>query len=207
MPWINNIPLIAILRGITPQQAPAHVEVLLKEGFNAIEIPLNSPSWQESVTACVKRFGTQGLIGGGTVLTESDVETLYVAGARLIVTPNINPTVIAHALGHGMVLACGCLTPTEIFKAIELGVKTIKIFPAAAMGSSYIKAIKAVLPQDISLMAVGGITPENLQEYMQAGCIGAGLGGDLYRAGQSVEVTAERARAFLAAYHHAHHGG
>ncbi|ELY9424791.1 2-dehydro-3-deoxy-6-phosphogalactonate aldolase [Cronobacter dublinensis] len=203
MQWHTDLPLIAILRGITPQEAEAHVAAVLDAGFDAVEIPLNSPQWQESLPTLVKAFGERALIGAGTVLKPEQVDELAQMGCKLIVTPNIQPDVIKRAVGYGMTVCPGCATATEAFTAIEAGAQALKIFPSAAFGPDYIKALKAVLPPDIPVFAVGGVTPENLAVWLKAGCVGAGLGSDLYRAGQPVERTATQAKAFVKAYREA----
>jgi len=203
MQWHTDLPLIAILRGITPPEAEAHVAVVLDAGFDAVEIPLNSPQWQESLPTLVKAFGERALIGAGTVLKPEQVDELAQMGCKLIVTPNIQPDVIKRAVGYGMTVCPGCATATEAFTAIEAGAQALKIFPSAAFGPDYIKALKAVLPPDIPVFAVGGVTPENLAVWLKAGCVGAGLGSDLYRAGQPVERTATQAKAFVKAYREA----
>ncbi|KPC53901.1 2-dehydro-3-deoxy-6-phosphogalactonate aldolase [Amantichitinum ursilacus] len=198
----NNspLPLIAILRGITPQETPAHIEALIDAGFGLIEIPLNSPDWHSSIALAVRQFGQRAQIGAGTVLQPAQVDQLAQLGARLIVTPNTNPAVISRAVGHQLQVYAGCATATEAFTALQAGAQALKIFPSSAFGPAYIKALKAVLPAAVPVYAVGGITPANLADYMAAGCAGAGLGGDLYRAGQSVARTAELAREFVTAY-------
>ena len=200
MSWVTKLPLIAILRGIKPQEVEAHITALLDAGFDAIEIPLNSPEWEKSIALAVTHFGHQALIGAGTVLKPEHVERLYALNSKLVVTPNTEPDVIRRAVEYQMLVCCGCATATEAFHAIDAGAQALKIFPSAAFGPDYVKALKAVLPAEIPVFAVGGVTPENLHEYLNAGCIGAGLGGDLYRAGQSVERTAQQAKAFVKAY-------
>jgi len=203
MQWHTNLPLIAILRGITPDEAHAHVAAVLDAGFDAVEIPLNSPQWQQSIPAMVRAFGDRALIGAGTVLKPEQVDQLAEMGCQLIVTPNIQPEVIRRAVAHGMTVCPGCATATEAFTALDAGAQALKIFPSSAFGPDYIKALKAVLPADVPVFAVGGVTPENLAQWMKAGCVGAGLGSDLYRAGQSVERTAQQAAAFVKAYQEA----
>lgn len=202
MNWNTRLPLIAILRGIQPTEALAHAEALIDAGFEAIEIPLNSPSWQLSVRAVAQRFGQEALIGGGTVLREADVDALVDAGGALMVTPNTRPSLIAHAVGRGLQVAAGFATASEAFDALDAGAQALKLFPATTYGPGHVKALKAVLPP-VPLFAVGGITPENLGDYLRAGCVGAGLGGDLYKPGQAVDRTASMARAFVAAYREA----
>ncbi|AWP31065.1 2-dehydro-3-deoxy-6-phosphogalactonate aldolase [Pantoea eucalypti] len=200
MSWQTNLPLIAILRGITPAEAEAHVGALIEAGFDAIEIPLNSPDWATSIAAMVKTFGDQALVGAGTVLTPEQVDQLAELNSKLVVTPNTDPAVIRQAVSHGMTVAAGCATASEAFTALQAGAQALKIFPSSAFGPGYIKALKAVLPPDIPVFAVGGVTPENLQEFLAAGCVGAGLGSDLYRAGQPLSRTIEKAQAFVTAY-------
>ncbi|QSD36749.1 2-dehydro-3-deoxy-6-phosphogalactonate aldolase [Pectobacterium brasiliense] len=200
MSWNTNLPLIAILRGITPDEVLEHVAALLDAGFDAVEIPLNSPNPYESIQLAVEHFGDRALIGAGTVLKADYVDKLQEIGSKLVVTPNISPEVIRRAVGYGMMVCPGCATATEAFTALDAGAQSLKIFPSSAFGPDYIKALKAVLPKDVPVFAVGGVTPENLKDYLRAGCIGAGLGSDLYRAGQSVDVTAQKAHAFVNAY-------
>ncbi|UVW55993.1 2-dehydro-3-deoxy-6-phosphogalactonate aldolase (plasmid) [Klebsiella variicola] len=203
MQWQNKLPLIAILRGIKPDEVHAHVEAVIASGFEVVEIPINSPDWKTSIPAMVKAFGDQALIGAGTVLQLEQVDLLAEMGCTLMVTPNIQPALIRRAVEHGMVVCPGCATATEAFDAINAGAQSLKIFPSSAFGPDYIKALKAVLPPEIPVLAVGGVTPENLKQWIDAGCAGAGLGSDLYRAGQSVEQTARQAAAFVKAYREA----
>ncbi|WP_421672999.1 2-dehydro-3-deoxy-6-phosphogalactonate aldolase [Raoultella terrigena] len=203
MQWQTKLPLIAILRGITPEEALAHVGAVIDAGFDAVEIPLNSPRWQQSIPAIVEAFGDRALIGAGTVLQPEQVDELAKMGCRLIVTPNVQSEVIRRAVGYGMTVCPGCATATEAFTAIDAGARALKVFPSSAFGPDYIKALKAVLPSEVPVFAVGGVTPENLAQWIDAGCIGAGLGSDLYRAGQSVERTARQAAEFVKAYREA----
>ncbi|ECI4646384.1 2-dehydro-3-deoxy-6-phosphogalactonate aldolase [Salmonella enterica subsp. salamae] len=203
MQWQTNLPLIAILRGITPDDALAHVGAVVDAGFDAIEIPLNSPQWEKSISSVVKAYGGRALIGAGTVLKPEQVDQLAGMGCQLVVTPNIQPEVIRRAVSYGMTVCPGCATATEAFAALDAGAQALKIFPSSAFGPGYISALKSVLPPDVPLFAVGGVTPENLAQWIKAGCVGAGLGSDLYRAGQSVERTAQQAAAFVNAYREA----
>ncbi|WP_145529998.1 2-dehydro-3-deoxy-6-phosphogalactonate aldolase [Yersinia alsatica] len=200
MKWNTNVPLIGILRGITPTDVHDHVAALLNAGFDAVEIPLNSPQWEVSISQAVAEFGHRALIGAGTVLKPEQLEVLAGMGSKLVVTPNTQPAVIRRAVELGMTVCAGCATASEAFTAIDAGAHALKIFPSVSFGPDYIKALKAVLPPEVPVFAVGGITPENLHIYLAAGCAGAGLGGDLYRAGQSVSQTAQQAAAFIQAY-------
>lgn len=193
------LPLIAILRGITPAEVPAHVGALVEEGYDAIEIPANSPDWERSVRIAVDAFGRQALIGAGTVLATTAVDTLVAAGGKLMVTPNTNPSVIRHAVGRGLQVAAGFATASEAFGALEAGAQMLKLFPASVHGPALVRALRSVLPP-VPLFAVGGITPDSLPGYLSAGCQGAGIGSELYKPGQPVERTREHARSFRQAY-------
>ncbi|HBZ1364742.1 2-dehydro-3-deoxy-6-phosphogalactonate aldolase [Escherichia coli] len=201
MKWETDVPLIAILRGIKPDEVLEHVEILLEAGFTAIEIPTNSPDWQLSIARVVSQYGNKGLFGAGTVLYPEQVDELARLGGQLVVTPNTRSQVIRKGRERGMIVCAGCATATEAFTALENGAQILKIFPSSSFGPDYIKALKAVLPADIPIMAVGGVTADNLSSWIRAGCTGAGLGGDLYRAGQSVEYTQVQAQAFIQAWH------
>ncbi|HYM86128.1 MAG TPA: 2-dehydro-3-deoxy-6-phosphogalactonate aldolase [Pseudoxanthomonas sp.] len=194
-----RFPLIAILRGIRPEEALAHVQQLVEAGYDAIEIPLNSPDWADSIGAAVREFGTQAWIGGGTVLRKEEVDTLVELGARFIVTPNTNPALIRHAVSRGLQVAAGFATPSEAFAALDAGAQMLKLFPAATYGTQHVRALRAVLPA-VPLFVVGGVTPLNLADFLSAGSIGAGIGGELYKPGQPVSRTQETARAFRQAF-------
>ncbi len=168
MQWQTKLPLIAILRGITPDEALAHVGAVIDAGFDAVE----------SIPAIVDAYGDKALIGAGTVLKPEQVDVLARMGCQLIVTPNIHSEVIRRVVGYGMTVCPGCATATEAFTALDAGAQALKIFPSSAFGPQYIKALKAVLPPDIAVFAVGGVTPENLAQWIDAGCAGAGLGSD-----------------------------
>lgn len=156
----------------------------------------------KSIPAIVAAYGDKALIGAGTVLKPEQVDQLAEIGCKLIVTPNIQPEVIRRAVRYGMTVCPGCATASEAFTALDAGAQALKIFPSSAFGPDYIKALKAVLPPEVPVFAVG-VTPENLVQWIKAGCVGAGLGSDLYRAGQSVERTAQQATAFVNAYREA----
>jgi len=200
MAWPTALPLIAILRGITPEDVVEHVEALIEAGFDAIEIPLNSPDWQTSIPLAVRQAGDRALVGAGTVLSMDLANQVADLGGTLMVTPNTDPDVIRQARRRGLYTAIGFMTPSEAFAALAAGAQSLKLFPSSNLGPSYIRAIRAVLPPDVPLLAVGGVTPENLGQFLDAGCIGAGLGGDLYKPGQPVSRTREQAAAFVKAY-------
>lgn len=203
MQWPTELPLIAILRGVKPDEVLAHVGAVIDAGFDAVEIPLNSPQWEKSIPLILEAYGDKALTGAGTVLKTEQVDRLAQMGSKLIVTPNTQPELIRHAVSLGMIVCPGCATASEAFNALDAGAQALKIFPSSAFGPGYIKALKAVLPADVPVLAVGGVTPENLAQWLDAGCAGAGLGSDLYRAGQPVERTAQQAAAFVQAYREA----
>lgn len=196
---MDKVKLVAILRGIQPGEAAEHIAALIDAGFRYIEIPLNSPDWQQSIPAMVRQFGERSVIGAGTVLKVEQVDFLAEARAKLIVTPNTAPAVIRRAVDKGMLVCAGCATASEAFSALDAGAQWLKIFPSSAFGPDYIRALKAVLPPEVPVLAVGGVTPENLHSWRQAGCAGAGLGSDLYRAGQPLARTRQQAQRFIAA--------
>ncbi|KGE00937.1 2-dehydro-3-deoxy-6-phosphogalactonate aldolase [Rhizobium sp. YS-1r] len=191
--------LVAILRGIKPEEAESIGEVLIEAGWRIIEVPLNSPEPLKSIERLVKRFGDKALIGAGTVLTPTQVTDVAATGAKVIISPNANPAVIKASRAAGMVSLPGVATPTEAFAAIEAGATGIKAFPAEAIPPLIIKAWKAVLPKEIPVLAVGGVTPENMPAYVQAGAAGFGIGSSLYKPGTDIASVAEKARKFIEA--------
>jgi 2-dehydro-3-deoxyphosphogalactonate aldolase len=193
-------PLVAILRGVKPAEAEGIVSVLIETGMTAIEIPLNSPDPFRSIEIAVKTAAAGVLIGAGTVLTTEDVERLDGVGGRLLVTPNIDLEVIAEARKRGMVTMPGVFTPTEALRAARAGVSSLKFFPASVLGASGITAIRAVLPPDLMIAAVGGVSDKNFAEYTRTEIYAFGLGSSLYKPGMTVTEVAARARASIQAY-------
>ena len=199
--WKPELPLIAILRGVRPDEVLDHVHALQEAGFDAIEIPTNSPDWHVSVQQVSRTFGQALMTGAGTVLTPEHLALLADSGGRLMVTPNTNPALIAEAVKtYGFEVCAGFATASEAFAALQAGAQSLKLFPSSVFGPDYVKALKAVLPPQVPFYAVGGVNPDNLASYLMAGCTGAGLGSDLYRAGQSAQVTRERAQRFVQAW-------
>jgi 2-dehydro-3-deoxyphosphogalactonate aldolase len=194
-----KLPLIAILRGIRPEEVLDHAAALVALGFTAIEIPLNSPQWQLSIERLVQHYADEIVIGAGTVLKPAQVDVLCGLGARMMLTPNTNPSLIRYAVSLELLVIAGVATPSEAFAAAEAGAQGLKIFPACVYGPSFVRALRAVLA-DVPLFAVGGITAVNLGDYLRAGCVGAGLGTDLYHAGQPLSRTEAMGRAFITAY-------
>lgn len=192
-------PLVAILRGVRPEEVEAIGAALIAEGVRIIEVPLNSPDPLDSIVRLARRFGEDALIGAGTVLTPADVTRVAEAGGRLIVSPGTDPQVIAATVEAGLVSAPGYFTPSEAFAAIRAGAHAIKLFPAEAAPPAVVKAHVAVLPKDIPLIIVGGITPKKMADYRFAGAHGFGLGGAIYQPGLSAADVTTRAQAFAAA--------
>ncbi|WP_291923922.1 2-dehydro-3-deoxy-6-phosphogalactonate aldolase [Limnohabitans sp.] len=194
-----QLPLIAILRGLTPAEAPAIGEALVSSGFAIIEVPLNSPEPLRSIATLTQLF-PQTLIGAGTVLNAQQVKEVHGAGGRLVVAPNFNPAVVAQALALGMVVLPGVATPTEAFAALDAGAHGLKLFPAEMISPATVKALRAVLPPSTALMPVGGITLDNMAAYLAAGANGFGLGSALYAPGRSAQAVQQQAQAFLRAF-------
>ena len=193
-----QLPLIAILRGLTPAEAPAIGEALVSSGFAIIEVPLNSPEPMHSITTLTKLF-PQSLIGAGTVLNAQQVKDVHAAGGRLVVAPNFKPAVVAQALALNMVVLPGVATPTEAFAALDAGAHGLKLFPAEMITPATVKALRAVLPKTAALMPVGGITTDNMAAYLAAGASGFGLGSALYAPGKSAPAVQQQAEAFARA--------
>lgn len=192
-------PLVAILRGVTPDEVEGIAEALIGAGFAMIEVPLNSPDPFASIERLARRFGDDALIGAGTVLDTGQVRAVHEAGGRLVVSPNTDPAVIAASADAGMVTLPGYFTPSEAFAALAAGATALKLFPADATAPATIKAQRAVLPADTAILAVGGITPATMAPWRAAGAAGFGLGSALYKPGMSAADVGAGAAAFLAA--------
>lgn len=192
-------PLIAIIRGVRPEEAEAVGGALIDAGIRIIEVPLNSPDPLVSIERLARAYGDQALIGAGTVLQVADVHRVADAGGRIIVSPNVYGEVVAASVAAGLVSAPGYFTPSEAFTAIRAGARVLKLFPAEAASPAVVKAHRAVLPADVRLLAVGGVTPDRMAGYLAAGANGFGLGGALYAPGMTPSDVQERANAFVAA--------
>ena len=205
-----QLPLIAILRGIQPQDVLAVAQQLIDADICVIEIPLNSPDALKSVALLVDRFGDRVVCGAGTVLEVAQVDAVHAAGGQIVVAPNCDPEVIARSIALGLLPLPGVATPTEAFAALRAGARHIKMFPAEQMGAAALKAWKSVLPSDAALYPVGGVTPETLGGFHRAGASGFGIGSALYRPGLSaaevgkLAMVFSRARAVLAGASNSH---
>jgi 2-dehydro-3-deoxyphosphogalactonate aldolase len=196
--YLDECPLVGITRGITPDEAEAIGGAIHEAGIRIIEVPLNSPDPLASIERLAKKFGDELLVGAGTVLDPTDVGKVWDAGGRIIVSPDTNIDVIAATAAIDLISSPGYFTPSEAFAAIRAGATALKLFPAEAATPAVLKAQLAVLPNDIPVLAVGGVKPDNMRPWLDAGATGFGLGGGLYRAGQSPEETLEKARAYVA---------
>ena len=192
--------IIAILRGIAPPEVCDHTQALIDAGITTIEVPLNSPDPWDSITLLLQRFGQQARIGAGTVLLPDQVERLASMGAHLVVSPNADARVIGATVAAGMESWPGVMTPTECFTALHAGATGLKLFPASLIGTAGLAAIRAVLPPETAIYAVGGAGASNFAEWRQAGASGFGIGTALYRPGQTVAETAAAAAKIAAAY-------
>jgi 2-dehydro-3-deoxyphosphogalactonate aldolase len=196
--YLDECPLVAIIRGVTPDESEAIGDAIQAGGIRIIEVPLNSPDPLNSIERLAKRFGEDMLVGAGTVLEPTDVGRVWDAGGRLIVSPDTNVDVIAATATIGLVSSPGYFTPSEAFAAVGAGATALKLFPAEAATPAVLKAQLAVLPKDIPILPVGGIKTDNMRPWLDAGAAGFGLGGGLYNAGQSAVDTLNKARAYVA---------
>lgn len=194
---LEEAPLIAILRGIRPPEVEAVGAALIEAGIRLIEVPLNSPDPFNSIARLVKRFGEDALIGAGTVLAAEDVTELADIGASLVIAPNTDVAVISAARAAGLVAIPGAATPSECFTAIKAGATALKLFPMEMIGLAGVKAMKAVLPADVPLIAVGGVGAANVVSFRDAGCQGFGLGSSLYKPGMRPDAVKTAALACL----------
>jgi 2-dehydro-3-deoxyphosphogalactonate aldolase len=191
-------PLVAIIRGVTPGEAEAIGGALVGAGIRIIEVPLNSPDPLASIRILADRFGDQALIGAGTVLDPADVARIADAGGQIIVAPNTDPKVITTAVDAGLIAAPGYFTPSEAFAALAAGAQVLKLFPAEGASPGVLRAQRAVLPRDVPIIVVGGVTPETMAPWRAAGANGFGLGSGLYKPGQDAATVARQAMAYVA---------
>jgi 2-dehydro-3-deoxyphosphogalactonate aldolase len=195
-----DIPLVAILRGLRGDEAGTVGTILFEAGFRLLEVPLNRPGALGAIAALSRMAPAGSLVGGGTMLSEADVDAVAAAGGRLFVAPDCKPAVIARARAARMLCAPGVATPTEAFAALGAGAHALKVFPAEALGTAGLKAMTTVLPHGTAVWPVGGVTPESMPAWRSAGATGFGIGSALYTPGIAPAVLAERARAFVNAW-------
>jgi len=191
-------PLVAVLRGIKPDEVEPIGEALFQGGIRIIEVPLNSPEPLQSIERLAKLLGDRALVGAGTVLSTVQVRDVKAAGGQLIVSPNTDPSVIAEAVGAGLVSCPGYFTLSEAFTALAAGAHALKFFPAEAASPAVVKAQRAVLPKDVPILVVGSVKPQGMQAWREAGADGFGLGSGLYKPGNSAAQVFENARAYVA---------
>ncbi len=196
--YLGECPLIAIIRGVRSDEAEAIGDAIYEGGIRIIEVPLNSPDPLWSIELLARRFGDRMLVGAGTVLRKEQVDEVKSAGGGIIVSPDTNIDVIAASAAAGLVSSPGYFTPTEAFAAIRAGAHSLKLFPAEGASPKVLQGQLAVIPKDVPVLAVGGISPDNMGPWLEAGAAGFGLGSGLYRPGQSAADTLEKARAYVA---------
>jgi 2-dehydro-3-deoxyphosphogalactonate aldolase len=197
--WLQRCDLVAILRGVTPEEVVPIGEALAEAGIVVLEVPLNSPRPVESIRRLVARFGDQLLVGAGTVMTAAQVATVADAGGRLVVLPHASEAVVRAAKSRGMVAVPGFFTPTEAFAMLAAGADGLKLFPAEAASPAVLKAMRAVLPPNTVVLPVGGIDAGNIPAWRAAGAAGFGIGSSIYKPGDTPEIVAAKARALRAA--------
>lgn len=200
---LETCPLIAILRGLTPDEAGPVGAALVEAGIRVIEVPLNSPDPFASIERLAARFGNEALIGAGTVLAPHEVKSVRDAGGRLIISPNTNEKVIAAAAEAGLVSCPGFFTPSEAFAALAAGAHALKLFPSEAASPAVLRAHRAVLPPGTPVVPTGGIERDTIRPWLEAGAAGVGLGSSLYRPGRGANEVGERAAALVAEAHSA----
>jgi len=196
---LDELPVIAILRGLAPADATWVGDTLVSAGIRILEVPLNSPGALDSIARLASAYGGHALIGAGTVLRDAEVRNVGDAGGRLIVSPNTDAGVIGQTRQSGLVSCPGCLTPTEAFEAIDAGADALKVFPASVIGAGGVRALKAVLPGSACVLAVGGVSADNMAEFRVAGVSGFGIGSSLFAPGMERAELARRAGALVAA--------
>ena len=200
-PWLELLPLVAILRGLAPDEAVATGRAIVAAGFRVLEVPLNSPQPLDSIARLAEALGANVLLGAGTVMTPAQVDAVANAGGRLIVMPHADTSVIRAAKAAGLLCVPGVATPTEAFAALAAGADGLKLFPAEQFSPAVLKAWRAVLPRTVPVLPVGGIAPDTMAPWIAAGATGFGIGSALYAPGRSLDDTTQRARAFAQAWH------
>lgn len=197
---LEGIPLVAILRGVRPDEVKGIGDVLYQNGVRCMEVPLNSPDPFDSISILKESMPGDCLVGAGTVVTASDVGRVKDAGGDIIVTPNTSVPVIKAAVEANMVVTPGVATPSDAFTAVQAGATYLKLFPASSFGTGHLKAMLAVLPKTTRMLAVGGIGAHNMQEWLDAGAVGFGIASELYKAGDSASVVDAKAKPLVAVF-------
>ncbi|MDY6922653.1 MAG: 2-dehydro-3-deoxy-6-phosphogalactonate aldolase [Pseudomonadota bacterium] len=197
---LDALPLVAILRGLKPDEAVEVGEALLAAGLPCLEVPLNSPQPLESIQRLRTALGDRAVVGAGTVLTPAAVHEVAAAGGQIVISPNADPAVIQATRAAGLMSMPGFFTPSEAFTALGAGAQVLKLFPAEVAGVAGLKAVRAVLPAGQRVYVVGGVEPDSVSAWRSAGASGFGIGSAIYRAGRSARETGERAAAFVAAW-------
>ena len=197
---LNELPIVAILRGVTPARVEKVAEAIFAAGIRAIEVPLNSPDPFKSIALLAKRFGNEALTGAGTVTSPADVDRVADAGGRLAVSPHTDAAVIARAVEKGLHPMPGVMTPSEAYAAFNAGARDLKLFPATSLGIGHLKAMLVILPPAVNIYAVGGVNPSNMEEWRAAGAAGFGLGSDLFKPDYDDAEIARRSKAAVEAF-------
>lgn len=196
----SQLPLVAILRGVTPARIEKVAGAIFEAGIRAIEVPLNSPEPFQSIEILAKRFGKDALTGAGTVTSAAEIDRVAAAGGKLAVSPHTDAAVIARAVEKGLIPMPGVVTPSEAYAALNAGAKDLKLFPASSLGPAHLSAMKVILPPSAKLYAVGGVNPGNMKEWLAAGAVGFGLGSDLFKPSYDDAEIARRAKAAVEAF-------
>ncbi|MDO6680108.1 MULTISPECIES: 2-dehydro-3-deoxy-6-phosphogalactonate aldolase [unclassified Shewanella] len=196
---MSKMPLVAILRGVTPAEVLDVADILVTAGYRVIEVPLNSPSPYESIKLLSDRYGNDVIIGAGTVVSQEQVDLVEAAGGRIIISPHADAKLIRYSKAKDLYCVPGFFTPSDAYAAINAGADSLKLFPADAFGPMGLKAMSVVLP-DIDILPVGGVSPDTMQAFIDAGASGFGLGSGLYKAGMSVEQVKHNALAYVQGY-------
>ena len=198
---LAQLPLVAILRGVTPARVEKVADAIFDAGIRAIEVPLNSPEPFRSIELLARRFGAEALTGAGTVTSAAEVDRVAAAGGRLAVSPHTDAAVIARAVEKGLRPMPGIMTPSEAYAALNAGARDLKLFPATSLGTGHLKAMLVILPPHVRVYAVGGVNPSNMREWRAAGAAGFGLGSDLFKPDYDDAEIARRAKAAVEAFH------
>jgi 2-dehydro-3-deoxyphosphogalactonate aldolase len=199
--WLEQCPLVAILRGVQPAEVESIGSALARAGIRIVEVPLNSPSPLESIAILSRSFGSRMLIGAGTLTDPSQVGEVAAAGGRLIVTPHADPAIVRAAKQAGLFAVPGFFNPTEAFALLQAGADGIKLFPAEVLGPPMLKALSAVLPKSAIVIPVGGVGVDQVAPWMAAGALGLGVGSSVYKPGDDARVVEAKARSLVAAVH------